>query len=234
MFETSNQPPGQRPNPNTPGRVLINLVITLLAPFFLAAADGDIGFARSAAAETIESDRRQTNADLITIALIIAFGLTALASLCQSTQDDLSPALALRLRSNASACNRAAEHNRRALKEYRPGPGPGTPPPTPPEPDPVTLIGQLTETSKRAADHLATYASPAQDTRHHQAAWAASAARVAAQSIADFDNMSPEQRRKATVWAETLNACAKDLMSCEPAPRLRPGDIAGFMHPGAA
>jgi hypothetical protein len=227
MPETNPQP-----NPLTPSGVLINLVITLLAPFFLAAANGDIAFARSTAAETIESYRHQTDADLITIALIIAFGLTALASLCQSTQDALSPALLLRLRSNANACNRAAQQNRRVLNENRPELR--TAPPIPLQPEAATLIDQVTDTYEPAVESPSAAANAEQETMIHQAAWAAGAARVAAQSIADLDNMSPEDRRNATVWAEILDACAKDLMTGAPAPRLMPGDLAGFMLPGAA
>jgi hypothetical protein len=74
----------------------MNLVITLLAPLFLAATNGNIGFARLAAAETVGSYRTETNADLIAVALVVAFGMTALASLSQS-MDDIPLPLALRL-----------------------------------------------------------------------------------------------------------------------------------------
>jgi hypothetical protein len=219
----------------TPAEVLLNLVITLLAPLFISAANGDIAFARLAAAETINDYRAQTQADLITVAQIVAFGLTALASLSQSMEDDIPLALALRLRGNANACHRSAEQNRRALKENRPESQTVPPPPPQPEPqcDTTELTAKIAETRKRTADHLASYASPTQRDGHSQAAWAAGVARIAAETIADLDNLPPQERHSATIWAEALNACANDLMTSDPLPRMRPGDLAGFMQPGA-
>jgi hypothetical protein len=226
----------------------MNLVITLLAPLFLAATNGNIGFARLAAAETVGSYRTETNADLIAVALVVAFGMTALASLSQS-MDDIPLPLALRLRGNANASNRAAEQNRRALKPNRPStepaPPPETPPPPPPaapEPDQAGLIAKVAQTQKRTAEHLAQFArpkpaatpAPTQEDRHYQALWAAGAAQVAAETAADLANLAPDERDSAAMWVDVLNECAKDLMTGNPAPRLRPGDLAGFMnHAGA-
>ena len=78
------------------------------------AANGDIAFARMAAAETVNDYRAQTQDDLITVALIVGFGLTALASLSQSMDDNIRITTALRLRGNANACHRSAEQSRRA------------------------------------------------------------------------------------------------------------------------
>jgi hypothetical protein len=216
----------------SPAEVLLNLVITLLAPLFLTAANGEIAFARMAAAETINDYRAQTQDDLITVALIVGFGLTALASLSQSMDDNIPLTTALRLRGNANACHRSAEQNRRAFKQNRREPKHAPPPPEP-QPDTTELAAKITETRKRTADHLATYASPTRQDRQDQAAWAAGVARIAAETVADLDNMSPEERHSATIWAEALNLCANDLMTSEPLPRLRPGDLGAFMQSGA-
>jgi hypothetical protein len=102
-----------------PSDILLHLVVTLLAPVFVMASDGDILFARMAALETVSIYRARNPADLIAIAQIIACGLTALGSLSLSMADDLSLSmtLRLRLRSNVVALNRVAERNRRVLQE---------------------------------------------------------------------------------------------------------------------
>ncbi len=217
----------------TADEVLFDLLTTLLAPLFLITASDDIAFARMAAAATINDYHAQTSADLITIAQIVAFGLTALASLSQSMEENIPVTLALRLRGNANACHRSAEQNRRALKENRPEPRTAPPLPSqlePPPPDTAELAAKITETQKRTADHLASYAASARQDSHTQAAWAAGVATVAAETVADLDNLPPQERYSATIWAEALNACANDMMNSDPLPRLRPGALAGFMR----
>ena len=103
--------------PETQGDRLLHLVVCLLAPLFLTTGDGDIAFARAAALETVKSYQARNSADLIAIAQIIAYGLAALGSLSLSMADDLSLSMMLRLRGNATALTRAAEQNRRALRQ---------------------------------------------------------------------------------------------------------------------
>jgi hypothetical protein len=138
MTQTEPQP---SPSPGAaiplhPADILMNLIVALLAPMFLGAAAGDIGFARRAAIETVNAYRIRNNADLIAVAQIIGFGLAALGSLSLSMLDEISLAMTLRLRGNAVALNRSAEQNRRALRD----PVGDAPPPdwseTQAEPDP--------------------------------------------------------------------------------------------------
>jgi hypothetical protein len=98
-----------------PADLFMNFLVALLAPMFLPACNGDIAFARMAAAETVNAHRIDTLADMLAVAQIIAFGFAALGSLCQSVGNDLSLSMTLRLRGNAVALNRAAERCRRAL-----------------------------------------------------------------------------------------------------------------------
>ncbi len=105
--------------PIHPSDMLLDFIVTFLAPMFLGVSGGDIGFARMAALETVSAYRAANQADLIAIAQIIACGLTALGSLSLSMADNLSLSMTLRLRGNAVALDRAAEHNRRALKQLR-------------------------------------------------------------------------------------------------------------------
>jgi hypothetical protein len=112
----------EAPAPDTafhPVDVLLHVIATFLAPMFLTASGGDIGFARMAAMETVNAYCVRSPADLIPIAQIIAFGLAALGSLSLSMADELSLAMTLRLRGNAIACDRSAERNRRALRESK-------------------------------------------------------------------------------------------------------------------
>ncbi len=102
-----------------PGDVLISLIVAVLAPMFLTASGGDIGFARLAAMETVKAYRARDNADLISIAQIIACGLVSLGSLGLSLTDNLSLSMTLRLRGNAVALNRSADLSRRAIRQAR-------------------------------------------------------------------------------------------------------------------
>jgi hypothetical protein len=119
MTQTEPQPsPGTGAAiPLHPADILMNLIAALLAPMFLGAAAGDIGFARLAAVETVNAYRIRNHADLMTVAQIIGFGLAALGSLSLSMLDEISLAMTLRLRGNAVALNRSAEQNRRALRD---------------------------------------------------------------------------------------------------------------------
>ncbi len=117
MTSTINQPTLDADDACThhPSDMLFNLIVTLLAPMFLALGGGNVAFARMAAAEAISEYRIRTQADLLTVAQIVGFGLAALGSLSQSMTDNLTLNMTLRLRSNAIACHRSAERNRRAL-----------------------------------------------------------------------------------------------------------------------
>jgi hypothetical protein len=118
MTQTPTEPPQattRSDSPLHPCDILMNLIVALLAPMFLSVAGGDIAHARMAAIGTVNAYRIRNQADLIAIAQIIGFGLAALGSLSLSMADDISLSMTLRLRGNANALNRSAEHNRRAL-----------------------------------------------------------------------------------------------------------------------
>jgi hypothetical protein len=229
--------------PLSSGQMLINLIVTLLAPMFLTAAGGDIVYARMAAAETLEAYRPQTLADLINIAQVIAFGLAAIGSLSQSMEDNISLSMTLRLRSNANACNRSAEKNRRALENSRAEPGfaQSLKPNPENEHNEAELVAAVAETRQRTAEHLAQFstpqpaAAPAADTvspeeKQYQATWAASAAEIAAETTANLANLPPAERWAATLWATALNDCANDFLAGDLPPRPLPGDLAAILR----
>ncbi len=99
-----------------PSDLLLNLVISIIAPIFRRVTGGDTGLARLAAIEALNTYRVRNFAELIAVAQIIAYGLAALDSLTQSFGEDLPVSMVLRLRGNANALNRAAEQNRRLLR----------------------------------------------------------------------------------------------------------------------
>jgi hypothetical protein len=225
-----------RPYPHHPAGFLLNLVITVLTPMFLMAADGDLTFARLAAAETLASYGTETKSDLITVAKIIAFGLTALASLCRSMEDDLTISQVLRLRANANAADRAEHRNRHILQQNRPEQHAAPRQDPDPDIDDAALLAAATDMQRRTAQHLASLTpqapEPAQATpaiigqqAQNAAIWAASAAAIAAETAA---TLPPNERHSAAIWIEALNEVAKDFMTAGISPHLRPGDRAAL------
>jgi hypothetical protein len=240
--------PGQVPQ-NQPSDILLQLIVTLLAPTFLVASAGDIAIARMAALDTLNAYRARDGADLISAGQIIAFGLAALGSLGLSMTGDLSLQMTLRLRGNANACNRSAEQNRRALQQssHRTETPVHIPSACDDACDVPEVIVRAPAVETRAAATVAkphatqNIAEPAPITappsataareRQRQAIWAGVMADVAAQITADLPNLPPLERKEMTIRATALNSCATDLLCGKAAPSLRPGDLAAMMRP---
>ena len=132
---------------NTPDTfdILLNLVVTLIAPVFLSVTGGDLTLARATARDAINDYRARDHADLLAIAQIVGFGLASIGSLGLSMAEDLPLSLVLRLRGNAISCNRAAEQNRKArlkLQSREPAPRPLAEP-TIPDCEPPTECGHF-------------------------------------------------------------------------------------------
>jgi hypothetical protein len=154
--------------------VLTTLVLLLLTPMFLCAADGDVSLARKAAYQTLVSYRIRSQLDLIAVAQIIACGLAALGSLSMSLSDGISLPMMLRLQGSANALNRSAELNRRAIRESRASLGQPESKPTAtgaskPVPPP-TAAG--TAVAPDPAAGTAAASDPAADARYEEAALA--------------------------------------------------------------
>lgn len=154
-----------------PSDVLLNLIVVFLVPMFLGASAGDVGFARMAAAETVNTYRARNHLDLVSVAQIIAFGLTALGSLSLSMADNLSLSMTLRLRGNAVALNRASEQTRRGLDKRRKGEETPHQPATPDEchtaepratehPDYALLEADVAQALQQAAQNQARLKAP--------------------------------------------------------------------------
>jgi hypothetical protein len=254
MTETtpSDPPPEAAPGPLLavlPADILMNLIVTLLAPMFLTASGGDIGFASMAALETVNSYRVRNLADLIVVAQIVAYGLAALGSLSLSMDDGISLPMILRLRGNANACTRSAEHNRRALEKARSGDRESHQ--AAPTQDPADaqyeaeVMANLAETKKLIAETM-TRLQPAEpaaepiahpapipattqvltlEDRQRQAAWADVMTDVAAEFTAGVAHLPLAERQEASHRAALLTSCANQLLSGTVPPRLMPDDL---------
>ncbi len=171
---TTQQPEAVPHIPTDPSDILMDFIVAVLAPMFLGASTCDIGFARLAAIETVNAYRARNHADLVSIAQIVGFGLTALGSLSLSMADNISLSMTLRLRGNAVSLNRAAEHNRRALEKSRAGntmshpAPPWAKPEAAPEPSPVAAPKEIEDLDPAAlANDIATVRQLAADTQAH-------------------------------------------------------------------
>ena len=67
---------------------------------------------------------RRNRRRLLLVVQMIAFSLVGLSSLLQSTRDDLSPELSLRMQSRAEALTRTADRDRKLLEQRRCNPSP--------------------------------------------------------------------------------------------------------------
>jgi hypothetical protein len=213
-----------------PVDILMNLIITILAPMFLTAADGDIHFARLAAMQTVNAYQARNHADLLAIAQIIGFGLAALGCLGLSMADNLSISMTLRLRGCANALNRSAEQNRRALRHIRASGNPEplsasgdeapyaevAEPMTPPVamPEPAADAPPLArETSLAVPQQTERQPVPPLPGQQRQALWGAAMANVAAELTADLPRLPPAERRIAAFRASVLSSTANSLLS---------------------
>jgi hypothetical protein len=217
--------------------MLLNLIVTLLAPIFLGVTNGDLNLARKAAFDTVATYRATNQADLIAIAQIIGFGLAALGSLSLSMTGDPSPSMVLRLRGNANALNRSAEQNRRALDKRRR---------ETPTPQHDAICAQDIEAVRNAATEAATHVRvvqqptkpphPTEPTPQHrnQIAWAKAMADVAGEITASLNTLPPTERRQATIEAQALTQAANDLLAGKTVPRPTPGAHNFLLRPGPA
>ncbi len=224
--------------PSHPAQPLLNLIVTLLTPMFLAAAGNDLAFARQAAIETLNAYRAETQSDLITIAKIIGFGLAALAALSLSISDELPLRTMLRLHASANASDRSEHRNRQVLQQSQAHRASA---PVEPDIDEAALTAAAADMKQRTADTLAQFTKPAstpepeaviddEDLRY-QATWAASAAAIAVETAASLPTLPPDERRSAAIWIDALNQVAQGFMTGDVQPRLHPGDLAAMTAP---
>ncbi|HET6306569.1 MAG TPA: hypothetical protein VFG12_05255 [Rhodopila sp.] len=206
--------------PVHPGNLLLNLLVTLLAPIFLGVAEGNIDLARLAALETINDYRARNRIDLIAVAQVIAYGLATLASLSRSMEDDLSDSMTLRFRRNATACTRAAELNRRAIQSNQdplPSPAPESPDPWPtrstPEPfltpDAERLLAEEAEARLHQPNPPHPHPAPNRDPRTQAIAMVQQALHL----DASIPHLPQSERAAAADRVAQLNCMANQLLA---------------------
>jgi hypothetical protein len=115
-----------QPTPATPNLLLQNVIITLLLPFFLEGAGGDVAQARQAAQALIIGCGGRTPLELLFTAQAFAFGAAALAALNHTALANAPDTIIIRLRASANALNRTAERCWKHVDQslQRPVPGP--------------------------------------------------------------------------------------------------------------
>jgi hypothetical protein len=259
---TLDKPPAETsPGPDFPihpSDILLNLIVAFLVPMFLSTSGGDIAFARMAAVETINAYRARNHVDLIAIAQVIACSLSALGSLGLAMADNLSLSMTLRLRGNAVALNRAADQNRRALRESHSIDADPHPTGAPDgfafttDPDEALyeakVLADVAAAQKLTAEAQARLqiteppatpapiptpapaAAPEMTEQQWHAMWASAMTDVAGEFTADLRNLPPAERRLASLRAAALSSCANQLISGEVPPAPRPGDLDAFIR----
>jgi hypothetical protein len=151
--------------------------------------------------------------------------------------------MALRLRANANALDRSAEHNRRALAQTRPAAPALQQPSAADAKYEAETLANLAETKTRVAEAQARLNPPApapaptpapvltlQD-KQIQAAWASAMTDVAGEFTASIAHLPPAERKEATRRAALLSGCANQLLSGNVPPRLRPGALDPLIRP---
>ena len=228
--------------PRQPAQALLNLIVTLLTPMFLAAAGNDLAFARQAATETLNAYRAETQSDLITIAKIIGFGLAALTALSLSMAEDLPLRTILRLHASASASDRSEHRNRQALTQTRP-----TNRPAPSEPDidvaaltaaAAEMNGAPRKTSPSSPPSPKPAAKPPEPPKQAPANRRRSPLprnlgrlrrRHRRRNRRRLPTLPPEERPSAAIWIDALNEVATDFLAGDVPPRVRPGELAALL-----
>jgi hypothetical protein len=105
--------------PTSPTDIMLTLICGVLSPLFLAGCQGIPEHGGMAAMEAMSSYGVRTQAELLIVSKIVAFGLAALDDLRLSMHPDVGLAQKIRLRAQANALNRSARQNEAALAAYR-------------------------------------------------------------------------------------------------------------------
>jgi hypothetical protein len=177
------------------------VILAFLAPILMT---GDLAEARTAAQQAISAHKATGGDQLISIAQIVGFALTALDNLRLSMPEDLSMSMKLRLRGNANGLNRSAHRATATLDSQRraaapaPTPRPDEAPFVPtstPEPQPDEAPNVLTALHDARTELRRAQTPDLPADRQIDLSWADAMTDVAAEITADLANLSPAQRR---------------------------------------
>jgi hypothetical protein len=187
---------------------LLEILLGFLTPLLMIGSTTDTTLARVAAQQAIAEHRAQTHGELVTIAQIVAFALTALDNLRLSVAADLSLPMKLRLRANANGLNRASLQATKILDKARLALEPATADwMEPPEPEPPPAETPVPEP-------VSSTLPVQQQNRCH---WANAMTTVAAELQAASAQVPPTQR-KSDQLCEVLSNVATELRQPDAAP----------------
>ena len=174
-----------------PASPLMTFILAALASM-MAPTLSDLALARLAAQEAIDAYQARPRHDLMTIAQIVGFAITALDTLRLSMPDDLSLSMKLRLRGNANGLNRSSRDCTKLLEKARLSAGVPAESPTP----------VSAEKTKPAPKPEATLTGTD---------WADAMQSMAATLQADATTASPAQRDADALWIEALKNVGCEL-----------------------
>jgi hypothetical protein len=212
-----------QPEPAPAIDCLMEFLIAALVPILTAGSIVDTSLARLAAQQAIAAYQGRGQHELVTIAQIVAFALTALDNLRLSMPADLSLSMKLKLRGNANALNRAARDSAKALDKSqdksRPDREAAMENRQHPRPDDAEYQdkGPLPPPSPQSAptNPEPPQVAPAQTggvtQQRNQLHWAGAMNTVATRLSAREAIVPPTQRKADKLWIDALTAVAGDL-----------------------
>ena len=187
-----------------PASPLLTFILAALSSM-MAPTLSDLALARLAAQEAIDAYQARARHDLMTIAQIVGFAITALDTLRLSMPDDLSLSMKLRLRGNANGLNRSSRDCTKLLEKARLSAGV---PAESPSSAPVSA-----EKASQAPKPEATLTGTD---------WADAMQSMAATLQADATTASPAQRDADALWIEALKNVGCELRQAK-RESVRPG-----------
>ena len=227
-------------NASIPSSHLMEFILGLLAPFLMTGSITDSHLARLAAAEAIAGYQARGQSDLVTVAQILGFALTALDNLRLSMAADLSLSMKLKLRGNANTLNRSALLG----TEAREKPTHGNPPPAAslaeqaamaswdepkwdePKPEPEQDPANVAPIPQPAPPKAAAQATSQPPAGHqNQVLWADAMRTQAAALRADTANRSATEQKTNKLWIDVLNEVANELTAKQPAAVMSKTDL---------
>jgi hypothetical protein len=169
---------------------LMAFVVAVLSSL-MSPSLNDQRLARLAAREALAAHRTSGEGELVTIAQIVGFALTALDTLRLSMPEALSLSMKLRLRGSANALNRSARDNTRILEKARR---------TAATPAPDAAIQEKPAPTPKPATQPLT-----------KGEWGDAMKSVAVRLQTDAAIVSPAQRQTDALWIEALTGVAGEL-----------------------
>jgi hypothetical protein len=194
-----------------------------------AAAVHAIAEARLAAAQIIAAYQPAGSNQLINVAQVVAFAVTAIDNLRLSLPPDLSLSMKLKLRGNANALNRSARDNPHRLDAHRPNAHrPNAHRPNAHRPDvttgdrrpnahrpnahrPDVTTGDRLPLSPSIASSTSPDPTPTDEPRDNSLQWASAMTSQAAELRANAPHLPPAEQTRNSLWIDVLTGVANDL-----------------------